>query len=133
MSILQIPNGQFSLSTRLDDRVRGLSGAGPRVGNVAFPIFAFVGALGGMGWKIIDVAEALGLDFGNAPVLARCKLNFERPLIVDQTYTVAARVERVERKPSRTYGSADHVHLTAKLHTTELYSFARLHIIFPGA
>ena len=131
MSVLHIPTGQFALSARLDDRVRSLSGAGPRVGDVAFPIFAFVGALGGMGWKISDVAEALGLDFGNAPVLARCRLSFKRPLLVDRTYAVAARVETVENKPSRTYGSADHVHLTAELLSTEPHSAARLHIIFP--
>jgi hypothetical protein len=133
MSVLRIPQGQFSLTSRMDDRVRQLSGAAPRVGDVAFPIFAFVGALGGMGWKIIDVAAALGLDFGRGPVLARSRLSFARPLLVDRTYAVEAWVETVDRKPSRTYGTADHVHLTARLSTDEAHSTARLHIVFPGA
>ncbi len=133
MSVLQIPPGQFALSARLDDRVRSLSRAAPRASDVAFPIFAFVGALGGMGWKIIDVAGALGLDFSKAPVLARCRLSFERPLLVERTYTVTARVDSLERKPSRTYGSADHMHLTAELCAEAPHSAARLHIIFPGS
>ena len=132
MNAFQIPQGRYEITARLDDRVRALARAKPRVSQIAFPIFAFVGALGGMGLKIKDVSEALGLAFDRGPVLARSRLSFAAPLLVDRVYTVDADIETLARKPSRTYGTADHLHLAVSLSAGKLHSTARLHIVFPG-
>lgn len=132
MSTFRIPQGRYEITSRMDDRVRALARAKPRVGQIAFPIFALVGALGGMGLRIKDLAEALGLDFMSGPVLARNRLSFAAPLLVDRVYAVDAEVDALLRKPSRTYGTADHLHLAIKLSTETLHSTARFHIVFPG-
>lgn len=132
MSALRIPQGQYEITSRLDDRVRALARAKPRINQIAFPIFALVGALGGMGFRIIDVADALGLAFSRGPVLARSQLSFSAPLLVDRVYAVDAAVDALVSKPSRTYGTADHLHLAIKLSTERLHSTARFHIVFPG-
>lgn len=132
MNAFRIPQGRYEITARLDDRVRALSRAKPRVNQTAFPIFAFVGALGGMGLKIKDLSEALGLAFDLGPVLARSRLSFAAPLLVDRVYAVDADIDMLVNKPSRTYGTADHLHLAIRLSTEKLHSTARLHIIFPG-
>ena len=132
MTDFQIPPGHYALTEAMDDRVRAMARAPARRGDRAHPIFAFVGALGGLGLRIADLSRALGLDFDAGPVLARCRLDYDAPLRVGQDYAVRAEVERIERKPSRAYGSADHLHLSIRLVQAAPVSRARLHIIFPA-
>lgn len=133
MTAYAIPAGRFDLTPQMDDEVRRMAGAPARTDDRAHPIFAFVGALGGLGLKIADLSGALGLDFGSGPVLARCRLDFAAPLTVGQSYDVAAEVEALERKPSRTFGHADHLHLSIRLSSdNQPRSHARLHIIYPA-
>ena len=80
MEEFTIPDGRFAITEAMDDRVRDMARAPDRQGVRAHPIFAFVGALGGMGMKIADLSEALGLAFHKGPVLARCRLDYDAPL-----------------------------------------------------
>ncbi|MBV7407442.1 hypothetical protein [Maritimibacter sp. DP1N21-5] len=131
MEEFTIPEGQFALTAEMDDRLRQMAGAGPRAGDGAHPIFALVGALGGLGLRIAELSRALGLDFDAGPVLARCRLDYDDRLRVGTTYRVAARVDEITRKPSRVFGQADHLHLSIMLHDDRPVSRARLHIVFP--
>ncbi|MEC7761971.1 MAG: hypothetical protein VX874_08715 [Pseudomonadota bacterium] len=124
--------GKFDLSAARDDAVRRMSGAPARTDDRAHPIFAFVGALGGLPMPIKDLSESLGLDFAGGPVLARCQIALTRPLLVDRTYRVTARVAAIERKPSRRYGHADHLHLAIALADDTPFTEIALHIIFPA-
>jgi hypothetical protein len=127
-----IAPGSFDLSAARDDSVRRMSGAPSRTGDRAHPIFAFVGALGGLPEPIKDLSESLGLAFANGPVLARCQIALARPLLVNRTYRVTARVEAIERKPSRRFGHADHLHLVIALADDTPFTEIALHIIFPA-
>lgn len=126
-----IPIGSFDLKSTRDDRVRRMSDAPPRTDARAHPIFNLIAALGGLPVPIKELSENLGLAFAAGPVLARCQFGIARPLLVDRHYTVAARVDRIERKPSRTFGQADHLHLGFALTDDTPFSTVALHIIFP--
>jgi hypothetical protein len=127
-----IEPGSFDLFAARDDAVRRMSGAPARTDDRAHPIFAFVGALGGLPQPIKELSEGLGLAFADGPVLARCQIALARPLLIDRIYRVNARVEAIERKPSRRYGHADHLHLAIALADDTPFSEIALHIIFPA-
>jgi hypothetical protein len=133
-SALTIPNGRYTLAAALDDRLRALTQAPPRgPDGAAHPAFAFVIALGGMGLRIAAVSDRLGLAFGAGPVLAACRIDTHAALRVGRDYDVGARVESLERKPSRRFGAADHLRLHIELrHAGTLCAETRLHIIFPS-
>jgi len=104
----RLPPGQFALTESLDDRIRALSGAPARVGDLAHPILAYVGAFGGLAQPIGDWARALGLGFDLGPVQGRCRIDLPGRLRTGQTYDVHAEVGEIRRKPSRRFGEADH-------------------------
>jgi len=104
----RLPPGQFALTESLDDRIRAISGAPARVGDLAHPILAYVGALGGLAQPIGDWARALGLGFDLGPVLGRCRIDLPGRLRTSQVYEVRAEVGEIQRKPSRRFGEADH-------------------------
>lgn len=131
MEEFQIPEGRFILTPAMDDRVRQMAGADPREGDFAHPVFAFVGALGGLGLRIADLSRALGLDFDAGPVLARSRLDYDDRLRVGESYRVTAEVEAITRKPSRVFGKADHLHLAITLTQEAPVTRARLHMVFP--
>ncbi|MAM61291.1 hypothetical protein [Maritimibacter sp. UBA3975] len=133
MTTEPLPPGEFHLTPERDDRVRQMSGAPARLGARAHPIFAFVGALGGLPMPIKALSESLGLAFDQGPVLAGCVIDLTRPLEVGRRYTVAGRVEGITRKPSRRFGHADHLHLAIALGDGAPFTEIRLHIIFPAA
>ncbi|WP_138424394.1 hypothetical protein [Maritimibacter alexandrii] len=124
--------GSFDLTGTRDDHVRRMSRAPARTDARAHPIFAFVGALGGLPLPIKDLSTSLGLDFDAGPVLARCQIAVARPLLVDRVYTVTPQIDRIERKPSRRYGHADHLHLKIALDDDTPFTTIALHIIFPA-
>lgn len=128
-----LPPGHFDLTAERDDRVRRMSGAPARQDNRAHPIFAFVGALGGLPLPIKALSESLGLAFDRGPVLAGCVIDLARPLEVGRRYSVAGRIEDIKRKPSRRFGAADHLHLAIALADGVPFTEIRLHIIFPAA
>jgi len=130
-----IPDGHYRLDAALDDRLRAITGAPPRgPDGRAHPIFAFVMALGGMGLRIADLSQRLGLNFGAGPVLAGCKMDYRAALLTGHDYAVAARIEALERKPSRRFGTADHLRLCIALSRGGTpCAETRLHIIFPGS
>ncbi|GKY89576.1 hypothetical protein [Sinisalibacter aestuarii] len=132
MSKFLIPDGRYLLTAAMDDRVRHMARAPDRAGERAHPIFAFVAALGGLGLKIADLSAALGLAFERGPVLARCRLSYDAPLLVDRSYDVRAEIDDLQRKPSRVFGAADHLHLSIRLRDERPYSRARLHIVYPA-
>lgn len=105
----QSEDGWYDLTAALDDKVRLLSHAPPRIGDQAHPIHAYVGALGGMNIPIGDFSRALGLAFDHGPVLGKCTLSFPGRLRVGQRYKVTPRVISQKRKPSRRFGQADHL------------------------
>ncbi|MCE0506153.1 hypothetical protein LR948_12350 [Roseivivax sp. GX 12232] len=128
-----IPQSRYRLTRQADDAVRRMSGALARQGAGAHPIFAFLGALGGLPQPIKELSESLGLDFAAGPVLAGCRITLHAPLQIDRDYTVEAKVAGLERRPSRAYGAADHLHLAVAL--TEggtPASEIALHIVFPA-
>jgi hypothetical protein len=131
---LTIPPGRYSLTAGLDDRLRALTNASVRgADGAAHPIFAFVIALGGMGLRIADLSERLGLAFGAGPVLAGCTLDYHAPMLVGRDYDVTTRIEGLERKPSRRFGAADHLRLHIALSCTGVNcAETRLHIIYPA-
>lgn len=132
MDRFEIPPGRFDLAAAVDDDIRRMAAAPPRIGDRAHPICAFAGALGGLGLKIADLSAALGLAFDRGPVLARCRLDFDAPLRTGCIYDVTAEVETLERKPSRSFGAADHLHLAIRLSDAHPRSLTRLHIIYPA-
>lgn len=107
--------GIYDLSAVLDDRVRQLCGAPPRSGDLAHPIHAYLGALGGMETPIGDFSRQLGLAFDAGPVLGQCTMTYPGRLRVDQRYDVTAKVLDLIRKPSRRFGQADHLTLEIAL------------------
>lgn len=104
-----IDDGWYDLTPALDDEVRFLGNAPPRVGDRAHPIHAYIGALGGMSMSIGDFSRALGLAFDHGPVLGQCSLSFPGSLRVGRRYRVTPRVISQLRKPSRRFGQADHL------------------------
>lgn len=133
-SLLAIPSGRYHLAAALDDSMRVATGAAARApGNQAHPIFAFVMALGGMGLRIAEISDRLGLNFGAGPVLAGCRIDYHAALITDRDYDVGARVAKLERKASRRFGAADHLHLQITIaRNGTACADTRLHIIFPA-
>ncbi|SPJ25398.1 hypothetical protein [Palleronia abyssalis] len=127
-----LPAGRFDLTAARDDLVRRMSDAPARSDQRAHPIFAFVGALGGLPLPIADLSTGLGLAFADGPVLARCQIDATRPLEVGRCYTVTARILDIQRKPSRRFGQADHLHLAITLSDGAPFTETRLHIIFPA-
>lgn len=107
-----IPVGSYTLTAAMDDRLRAAAAAPPRgASSSAHPIFGFVAAVGGLGRPIGDLCRGLNLAFDKGAVLASCKIAYARPLQVERTYDVNARVASLVRKPSRKYGAADHLTL----------------------
>ena len=129
---LAVPPGSFDLTAAADDALRAAAQAPPRAGDAAHPGFAFVMALGGMGWRIGEVCGALGLDFASGPVLVSCRIGWLAPLRTGARYHIAARVEGIERRASRSFGAADH--LTLRIAVGKAAEVA-LRIVFrvPGA
>lgn len=106
---MTIPVGEFLLAASLDDRLRLSSGAAARIGNTAHPALAFVLALGGAGEGIAKTLERGGYAIDQAPLLAGCEIAFEERLAVDTLYRVDGELAGVTRKPSRRFGTADHL------------------------
>lgn len=127
-----IAPGRFDLTPSRDDLVRRMSGAPERQDERAHPIFAFVGALGGLPLPIKALSEDLGLAFKAGPVLAQCEIDLFRPLEVGRSYAMDARIARIDRKASRRFGQADHLHLAISLSDGRAFCETRLHIIFPA-
>ena len=108
-------SSQTIISPADDDWVRQASGAPARQGDLAHPVFAYLGALGGLDTAIGDFARRLGLDFDAGPVLGRCEIAFPTALRVGRTYRVDLQVTDRQRKASRKYGTADHLGLEISL------------------
>ena len=107
-----IPAGRYRLDRALDDRLRAASAAPERGrSDRAHPAFAFVVALGGMGLKVADICQLLGLSLNSGPLLGTCRIRYHRPLEVDRTYDVQGRIAALVRKASRRFGMADHLTL----------------------
>lgn len=125
--------GRFHLSAAADDRVRALSGAPPRIGDAAHPVFAYLGALGGLPQPIGDWSRALGLGFDLGPVLGSCVIDFPGRLRTGQDYAVRAEVTAITRKPSRRFGAADHAAFVIALCQQQEVSILRFTMITPVA
>lgn len=107
---MAIPAGEFLLAASLDDRLRLTSGAAVRTGDAAHPALAFVLALGGAGEDIATTLKRGGYAIDQAPLLAGCEIAFQERLTVDTLYRVDGELAGVTRKPSRRFGTADHLH-----------------------
>jgi hypothetical protein len=129
-----VPRGRYRITPELDDRLRRIAhaparGAAPH----AHPILMFVAALGGMGLSIRALSDRLGLAFLKGPVLAGCKLTSHARLCVGQEYDVTARVTRLDRKPSRRFGAADHMTLSLRLaQGDQPFADVDLAMVFPA-
>ncbi|WP_439532153.1 hypothetical protein [Polymorphobacter sp.] len=130
-----IPEGEYRLSQAMDDALRAASGALPRGSDgLAHPAFAFVAALGGMGLDIKTVCARLGLPFDTGAVLGRCRIAFDRPMLVDHAYGVHARIVSLIRKSSRRFGGADHLCLATDIRVgTTHFATVELTMIVPVA
>lgn len=107
-----IPPGCYRLDAALDDRLRVASAAPARgAGREAHPGFAFVLALGGMGLKVGEICELLGLSLASGPLLGTCRIRYHRALEIERSYDVQGCVAGLMRKASRRFGAADHVTL----------------------
>ena len=113
---LAIPPGEYRLDAAVDDALRVTSGAAARVDDTAHPALAFVLALGGAGEEIATTLRRSGYSIELAPLLAGCEIRFSERLTVGTLYRVEGEVAGVTRKPSRRFGTADHLRLS--------YSFA---------
>lgn len=114
--LYRVPPGRYDLTVALDDRARALCGAPPRGKNgLAHPVFAYLGALGGLSMPIGDLSRSLGLAFDAGPVLGRCELSYPGRLEAGHSYDVLAEVVSITRKPSRRFGRADHALLAITL------------------
>lgn len=125
--------GSYHLSAALDDRVRALSDAPLRQGDAAHPIFAYIGALGGLPEPIGDWSRRLGLGFDLGPVLGACTIDYPGDLRVDLIYRVDAEVTAITRKPSRRFGQADHAAFVIALCRPDPVSVLRFTMITPVA
>ncbi len=131
---LTLPRGSFALDAAIDDRLRLNSGATPRSGSAAHPIFGFVAALGGSGLSVAEILDRCGHSIDDGPVLAACEIDWDRTLQVGSVYQVDGEVSAMRRKPSRRFGAADHLHLCfTVLHEDETFARVRLHMIIPAA
>lgn len=104
-----LPTGHFDLSPESDDRLRSLSGATPRDGSMAHPIFCFVAGIGGMGVPVAEAIARGGCSIEAGPLLASCTISCHRPMKVGLTYQVDAMIADKVRKESRRFGAADHL------------------------
>lgn len=94
---------------------------------MAHPAFAFVVALGGMGYDIATLCALLGLPFDSGAVLGRCHIVLSRPIAVDRMYEINATPVSLIRKPSRRFGVADHLRLATDIAIGGLH-FARVEL-----
>ncbi|MDB5722751.1 MAG: hypothetical protein JWP15_3369 [Alphaproteobacteria bacterium] len=112
---INLPPGHFALDADLDDRLRRDGAAPPREGDIAHPIFAFVGGIGGLGVPVGDAIALAGCSIGAGPLLASCDISIYRALKVGVTYQIAGRIAGKTRKPSRRFGAADHLLLSVSI------------------
>ncbi len=124
--------GAYDLSAELDDRVRQLCGGPRRSGDLAHPIHAYLGALGGMETPIGDFSRQLGLAFDAGPVLGQCRMTYPGRLCVGRRFDVDTRIVDLTRKPSRRFGTADHLTLEITLsHERQAASVLQFKMITP--
>ena len=129
---MPLPLGHFPLDAELDDQLRADCGASPRRDGTAHPAMTFVAALGGAGLPVADILARCGCSIEAGPLLAACDLDWARPLQVSAVYQIAGAVTSKRRKPSRRFGSADHLALDFAISRDgELHATVRLSMIVP--
>lgn len=106
-----IPTGSYRIDAALDRRIRESTRAPGGDGGLAHPIFAFVAALGGLGVPVADICRMCGSSIEAGPLLAQCAIRYRRALVLDRLYAVSGAIVGRTTKPSRRFGSAEHVSL----------------------
>lgn len=96
------PGGEYTIAPHRHWLACDAIGADPRAAaasGVAFPLFAYYAAIGGMGLSLEQFFELCGCGPDMAqPMLGETTLDIERPLRIGQTYRVSGRIEDVRRR-----------------------------------
>ena len=125
--------GSFVLTEEKNRQICAAAHTAERGSGEAHPIFGFIAALAGVTESVAEAIALAGCSIAAGPVLASCRLSFERPLQVGMTYQVEGQIEMKVRKPSRRYGAADHLLLTFAIGADAVrYAALELRMIVPA-
>lgn len=111
----RFPGGSYTVDSGDHQRVLGVVGAGARPDGSAHPVYAFIAALRAMGWTVDQFLAACDARADEGPLLAGCRLVFEQPLRVGETYHVTGEITAADRKAGRRAGTFDLVSFELRL------------------
>lgn len=73
----------------------------------AHPVYYFIATQVGMGKTVAGLCEACGFDVDEGPMMANSRVEFTRPLMVGEPYSVHGEIVGLARKASRKLGVMD--------------------------
>lgn len=127
-----LPGGAYTIEPYVDWLVHDSTESGP-VGNVAHPIFSFVGGLRGKGISLDELFEICGATAADGPMFGEYEVEYHRPLRRGETYTVSGEFLSAERKQGQKAGVFDIVGFSLLLTDTagELVASTYNSFVFP--
>jgi hypothetical protein len=111
----RLPGGHFRLEPFENWLAHDALYSSPRAN--PHPVMAYAATQRGMGMTVAELFEMLGTDITQGPLLAGCTLEFPGEFRTATDYTVAASIESILRKETRTAGPVDFV--TCRMELTE--------------
>jgi hypothetical protein len=127
------PGGTYTIEPYEHWLMTDAVGARPTREGTAHPMYAYYGALAGMGLSVDELFALVGATAEDGPMFGEGGIEVLHPLRIGATYSVSGRIESVLRKEGRRAGVFDIVSFRVELRDTdgELAAVSTNSFIFP--
>lgn len=127
------PGGTYTIEPYEHWLMTDAFGAEPSRAGTAHPMYAYYGALAGMGMSVDDLFVRVGATADDGPMFGEAGIEVLKPLQIGATYTVTGAFESVQRKEGRKAGVFDIVAFRLALRDAdgELAAVSTNSFIFP--
>lgn len=127
------PGGTYTIEPHEHWLMTDAFGAVPSRTGTAHPMYAYYGALAGMGMSVDDLFVRVGATADDGPMFGEAGIEVLKPLQIGATYTVTGAFESVQRKEGRKAGVFDIVGFRLELRDAEgeLAAVSTNSFIFP--
>lgn len=127
------PGGTYTIEPYEHWLMTDAFGSTPSRDGSAHPMYAYYGALAGMGMSVDDLFARVGASADDGPMFGEAGIEVLKPLEIGATYTVTGGFESVVRKEGRKAGVFDIVGFRLELRDAggELAAVSTNSFIFP--
>jgi hypothetical protein len=127
------PGGSYTIEPYQHWLMMDAVGGTPVREGTAHPLYAYYGALAGMGLSVDELFGLAGATADDGPMFGEAEIEVLRPLRIGATYTVSGAITTVQRKEGRRAGVFDIVTFCLELRDAggEVAAVSTNSFIFP--